>query len=65
MDNCEKIRPSAFLSMTLPMFDRLTVCGIENIRALNNIITNLMQLHEALLRIEKEVNGDDGDDQQG
>ena len=63
--NSQTIRPSTVLDMTLPMFDRITVYGRENIRTLNNIIMNLDALYEALLRIEKEANGNDTDDQQG
>lgn len=59
------IRPSAVLDMTLTMFELLEIRGINNVRTLYKIISNLEELHKALLRIEEEANKHDNHNQPG
>lgn len=49
--------PSEVLSMTLPMFELLTIQGTKNAKTLTNIVNNLNELYKALLRIEAEAKG--------
>lgn len=56
------IRPSTALSMTLAMFDVLTVQGPNNAKTLSNIYDNLIELRKALERIEAEANKEDDHD---
>lgn len=66
--------PSEVLSMTLPMFEALTIQGTQNAKTLTNIVDNLTELYKALKRIEASANSEtkkeeeqphDADDRQG
>lgn len=66
------VNGSAVLSMTLAMFDELTIQGVQNARIIVRIVHNLTELQAALKRAEantdaekKEAKTHDADNGQG